>query len=86
MKHFPVSLVLSMMLMTFGCGQQEELEEPDYDNMVMADEEDEWTTGQELTGQELDGKVIAGERPEAQEDLILEILGDEKERSFEELR
>jgi hypothetical protein len=68
------------LLTASSCEKKEESDEPDYDNMVMADEEDEWTTGQEFNG-----KLITGELPEVQENSILEIPGEEKEGSFEEL-
>lgn len=79
MKCFPVLFVFAL-LTTSSCGYKEEVEEPDYDNMVMVEEEVEWTTGQEV-----DGKIIAGDLPESQEHSILEIPGEEREGSFEEL-
>jgi hypothetical protein len=80
MRRFPILFSILALLATSSCEKQEEAEEPDYDNMVMADEEDEWTTGQEFNG-----KLITGDLPDAQEHSILEIPGEEKEGSFEEL-
>ena len=41
--------------------------EPDYDNMVMADEEEEW-----ITDEERDRKVVLADPPDPQELLIVE--------------
>jgi hypothetical protein len=54
MKQFSVLFSLLALLTASSCTQKEEEQEPDYENMVMADEEDEWTPGQ-------DEKVIAGD-------------------------
>jgi hypothetical protein len=64
MKHFSVLFSLLALFVASSCTPKEEEQEPDYENMVMADEEDEWTSGQEQ-----DGKAIAGDL-EPQEFLI----------------
>ena len=81
MRRFPVLFSILALLMVASCDKKEEVDEPDYDHMVMADEEEEWTTGQEFNG-----KLLAGEVPETQEVTVLEILGEEREGSFEELQ
>ena len=67
MKHLPAILSLLALFSLSSCGQKEEESEIDYDNMVMADEEEEWTTVGE------DQKVIANDAlPDPQELIILE--------------
>jgi hypothetical protein len=66
MRRLPVFYFL-VILMTSSCAQKEEEEEPDYENMVMADEEDE-----EVSDTERDRKVIAGDHPDPYELIILE--------------
>jgi hypothetical protein len=64
MKCFSIYLSLLALILASSCSQKEE--ELDYDNMVMADEEDdEWTPGQEQ-----DIKAIADLDP--QESIINE--------------
>lgn len=60
---FPLFLSLSLV----SCSQPEAEVEPDYDNMVMLDEPDEW-----MSDEEKDRKVIATDRPDPQELLIIE--------------
>jgi hypothetical protein len=67
MKQLP-ALFLFILLGTVSCSPKEEEQEPDYENMVMADEEDEWTTG--------DRKSIAKDLPDPQELIILEKIED----------
>ena len=81
MKRYASFLALLVLLSFSSCNPREAVEEPDYDNMVMVEDEEEWTTGHEL-----DGKTIAGDSPQLQEHSILEIPGAEKEGCFEELR
>lgn len=66
MRFSPV-LALSMVFIASSCSQKEEEIEPDYDNMVMADEEEDG-----ITDEERDRKVIAGDLPDPQERIILE--------------
>ncbi len=66
MRRLPVLLSL-MALFASSCSPKPEEEEPDYENMVMADEEDDW-----ISDEERDRKVIAGELPDPQELIILE--------------
>jgi phage-related protein len=56
-----------MALLAPSCSQKQDEEEPDYENMVMADEEDTW-----ISDAERDRKVIAGDLPDPQERIILE--------------
>jgi hypothetical protein len=59
MRHLSILFYL-LILTASSCSQKEEEQELDYDNMVMADEEnDEWTPGQEK-----DVKVIADLDPQ----------------------
>lgn len=60
-----ISLLLLSLLSIVSCTPKEQEQEPDYDSMVMADEEDEWSTG--------DRKSIAGDLPDPQELIILEV-------------
>ncbi len=62
MKYFSLLFVLLA-----ACSQPEEEMEPDYDNMVMADEEEEW-----ITDEERDRKVVLADPPDPQEILIIE--------------
>ncbi len=66
MRRLPVLLSL-MALFASSCSQKQEEEEPDYENMVMADEEDDW-----ISDEERDRKVIASELPDPQELIIFE--------------
>jgi hypothetical protein len=61
------SLCCFLAIFAFGCSSQQEEEGPDYDNMVMADEEEGW-----IADEELDRKVTAGDLPVPQEMIILE--------------
>lgn len=63
MRIFPFFLLTILSIVS--CTPKEEEQEPDYDSMVMADEEDEWSTG--------DRKSIAGDLPDPQELIILEV-------------
>jgi hypothetical protein len=65
MKRYPVVFSLFATLLLSSCGVSEDEEAIDYDNIVLADEEEEWTTGQ---GEGV--KLIAGELPEPQEVLL----------------
>ncbi|MGC1879164.1 MAG: hypothetical protein WA678_07305 [Rhabdochlamydiaceae bacterium] len=49
---------LLVLLATSSCSQKEEEQELDYENMVMVDEEEEWSTDQ------VDGKIIADLDPQ----------------------
>lgn len=53
-NRFSVLFSLLVVSTISSCTPKEEEQELDYENMVMADEEEEWTPGQ-------DGKVIAGD-------------------------
>ena len=64
MKH----LLLIALFALASCSQKQEEVEPDYENMVMADEEDDW-----ITDEERDRKVIAGDLPDPQEQVIIEL-------------
>ncbi len=68
MKHLPLLFSLMALFALSSCSQKEEEVEPDYDNMVMADEEEDW-----VSDQERDRKVIAGDLPDPQERIILEL-------------
>jgi hypothetical protein len=60
MKHLFILFSLLVFIGVSSCTQKEGEEEPDYDNMVMADEEEnEWTPGQEK-----DAKVVADLDPQ----------------------
>jgi hypothetical protein len=62
-----VSLLFSSLALLFGvvsCTPKEEEREIDYEHMAMADDEEEWSTG--------DRKVVAEDRPDPQELLILD--------------
>lgn len=67
MNFLPVIFAL-MALFATSCSEKQEEEEPDYENMVMADEEDDW-----ISDEERDRKVIAGDAPDPQELIFLEI-------------
>ncbi len=55
-----------LLLSVAACNPKEEQQEPDYDHMVMDDADEEgWTTG--------DRKEIAGELPDPQESIILDL-------------
>ncbi|MBS0604962.1 MAG: hypothetical protein JSS60_08020 [Verrucomicrobia bacterium] len=77
MRHLPVLFSLMALFAVSSCSQKEEGEEPDYDNMVMADEEDDFTSDEER-----DRKVIAGDLPDPRELIILEpaLLNPEDQR------
>jgi hypothetical protein len=47
MKKFPILFFLLALIAGSSCTQKEEEQELDYDNMVMVDEEEEWTPGNE---------------------------------------
>ena len=65
MKH----LLLIALFALASCSQKQEEVEPDYENMVMAGEEDDdW-----ITDEERDRKVIAGDLPDPQEQVIIEL-------------
>jgi hypothetical protein len=68
MRFLPLFFSL-VALLASSCSQKQEEEEPDYENMVMADEEEPWTSDAER-----DRKVIAGDLPDPQERLLLELL------------
>ena len=61
------AFLLSSLLVLFACSQSQEEVEPDYENLVMADEEEDG-----ITDEERDRKVIAGDFPDPQEQIILE--------------
>jgi len=65
MKQPIFSLLLAALA---SCSSQQKEQEPDYDNMVMVDEE-EW-----ITDEERDRKIIAGDPPDPQELIILDTL------------
>ena len=50
MKRFPILFSLVVLFALSSCSPKEEEQEPDYENLVMADDEDEWTPGQEREG------------------------------------
>jgi hypothetical protein len=60
-------LFFPCVVFVVSCSQQEKEAEPDYENMVMADDEEDW-----ITDEERDRKVIAGDLPDPQELLIVE--------------
>jgi hypothetical protein len=63
-----LSVLFSLVaLFASSCSQKQEEEAPDYENMVMADDEDDW-----VLDEERDRKVIAGDLPDPQELIILE--------------
>ncbi len=66
MRRLPV-LFSFLTLLAVACTSKEEAQEPDYDNMVMADQEET-----PISDEERDRKVIAGDLPVPQELLILE--------------
>ncbi len=68
MKHL---LLMAALFAVTSCSQKQEEVEPDYENMVMADEEDDW-----ITDEERDRKVIAGDLPDPQEQVIIELSED----------
>ena len=70
MRLLPVIFSLVATFAVSSCTQKEQELEPDYDNMVMADEEDGFSPGD----LERDRKVIAGELPDPRELLLLESL------------
>ncbi len=77
----PGSFILFFLaVIATACSSKEESQEPDYDNMVMADEE-EW-----MSDEEKDRKVIAGDLPVPQELIILEPSNLEQEAPSEHLR
>lgn len=65
MRQFLVFFSMLALIGGISCTSKEEEQEPDYDHMVMADEEEEWTTG--------DRKSIAKDLPDPQELIILEV-------------
>jgi hypothetical protein len=75
MKQFPIFFSWLALLALFSCTQKEEEQEPDYENMVMADEE-EWTPGQEK-----DEKTIADLDPQ---EFIIHDPELKTEHAFEE--
>lgn len=69
MKKWQIFFPFLALCAITSCSQkQEEAEEPDYDNMVMADEEEGW-----VTDEERDRKMIADEPPDPQELIIFEL-------------
>jgi hypothetical protein len=60
-------LFFPCVVLLASCSEQEKEAEPDYENMVMADDEEDW-----ITDEERDRKVIAGDLPDPQEQLIVE--------------
>ena len=66
MRYFPIIFSSLALFALPSCSQQEKEQEPDYENMVMADDEEgEWSTLQ-------DQKTIAGDLPDPQELIIIE--------------
>jgi hypothetical protein len=76
MHYFSLLFSLGALLFTAACGQKEEEQELDYDNMVMIDEEEEWLPNQ--------GSIIVGEF-DPQESLIQD-SEMKTEHASEELR
>jgi len=68
MKHL---LLMAALFAVASCSQKQEEVEPDYENMVMADEDDDW-----ISDEERDRKVIAGDLPDPQEQVIIELSED----------
>jgi hypothetical protein len=73
MRHLPVLFSL-VALIAASCSQRQEEEEPDYENMVMMDEENDWTSDEER-----DRKVIADNLPDPQELILLDSEAIEEE-------
>ncbi len=68
MKRWLLLVPMAALVALSSCTPKEEEVEPDYDNMVMADdEEDDW-----ISDEEKDRKVIAGDLPDPYEQLIVE--------------
>lgn len=67
MRHLPAVFSLLALLAVSSCSQKEEEIEPDYENMVMADEGED-----SISDEERDRKMIAGDLPDPQEQLIVE--------------
>ncbi len=61
----PITIFCLLLVCTVSCTPKEEVQEPDYDHMVMGEDEEGWSTG--------DRKMIAGELPDPQELIILEV-------------
>jgi hypothetical protein len=64
MKHW---LLLAALFAAASCSQKQEEIEPDYENLVMVDDEEDW-----ITDEERDRKFIAGDLPDPQERVIIE--------------
>lgn len=64
MRYFSLLFCLPLFL-AVCCTPKEEEQEPDYDHMVMAADEEEWSTS--------DRKTIATDLPDPQELIILEV-------------
>ena len=74
MRCFLLFFPLTGVLLLSSCSVEEEEEGPDYENMVMIEEEEEW-----ITDQEQGWKAIAGDVPEPQERILLEFSEEKKE-------
>jgi len=68
MRYLPVLFSLVALFAASSCSQESREEEVDYENMVMAELEEE----ELMTDQERDRKVIAGDLPDPRERIILE--------------
>ncbi len=66
MKRLRALFSLLALFAVSSCSQKEEAVEPDYDNMVMAEEEEDV-----ISDEERDRKLIAGDLPDPQEQLIV---------------
>ncbi len=78
MKHISILFSLLALITVPSCTQKEEEQELDYDNMVMADEEEEWTPGQKN-----DVKAIADLDPQ---EFLISDPELKTENASEELR
>jgi hypothetical protein len=65
MRKSSVLFCLFSFVSFVSCTPKEEEQEPDYEHMVMADDEEEWSTG--------DRKIIVSDLPDPQEQVILEV-------------
>jgi hypothetical protein len=72
MKRLPALFSLLALVALPSCAQKEEEMEPDYDNMVMVDEDEDW-----ISDEERDRKIIAGDLPDPRERIILEAASDQ---------
>ena len=72
-----VSLLFSLVALVgvVSCTPKEEEREIDYEHMAMADDEEGWSTG--------DRKVIAEDRPDPQELLIIDFPEKKPEKSVQ---